>query len=90
MPGQRRPLNKTNWSFHAEATDEFPEIAVCSIASDDDSERERAAASIDRFFAIDPSELSTNNNNAANMILSGLEQTGFLPLELLFDSSEGI
>ena len=65
-------------------------IAICSIASDDDTERERAAASIDRFVAIDPSELSTNDNNAANMILSRLEQTGFLPSELSFDSGEGI
>ena len=65
-------------------------IAICSIASDDDSERKRAAASIDRFVAIDPSELSTNDNSAANMILSRLEQTGFLPSELSFDSGEGI
>lgn len=65
-------------------------MAICSIASDDNSERDRAAAAIDRFVAIDPAELSTNDDHAVNMILSRLEQTGFLPSEISFDSGEGI
>ena len=65
-------------------------IAICSIASDDDSERDRAASSIERFVAIDPADLPTDDNSAANWVLSRLEQTGLLPSEISFNSGEGI
>ena len=65
-------------------------IAICSISSADSAELERASQTLDRFVTIDPSEVSTNDDKAANVILSRLEQQGFLPSEISFASGEGI
>ena len=66
-------------------------IAICSAASDDPADRERARLLVgaDRFIAPEPESLDPDDSNAARQIIQMLENRGVLPVDR-FQVGEGI
>ena len=67
-------------------------ITICSIASTEPEERERARALVgaDRFLDIDPQTLSLSDGEAADQVCRLLEARGFVRRDYRGTSGDGI
>ncbi|MEP6539273.1 MAG: sulfate adenylyltransferase subunit CysN [Bryobacteraceae bacterium] len=67
-------------------------ITICSIASTEPEERERARAMVggDRFLDVDPQTLSLNDGEAADQVCRLLEARGFVRRDYRGTSGDGI